>query len=1085
MMFSKPQKRMVFKRLILMLTIALFSSTQLFAQETKVSLDVKETSLREVFRDIETQTGFTFLYSNNIVDVSKKVTVSVSAVSLNQALDEVLKGQEVSYRIEGKQIVLSPIQVDSTKATPQKITVSGVIKDASSQETLPGVNIMIKGTTQGTSSDFDGNFRIEISAAEPILIFSFVGYNTQEVSVGGRAVINVLLEPESKRLDEVIVIGYGSESKRLLTGSIGAISTEGMQERPIQSIDNVMQGQTPGVHIVQNSGTPGGAMSVRIRGNSSISAGSQPLYVVDGIPINTGSYGQVSFAGQGISAVSDINPNDIESISVLRDASAAAIYGARASNGVVLITTKRGKAQKTRINFNSYYGIQQVENTMDMLNASQWMEYRNHLNEIGGGAPEFSAEQIANPAVDTDWLAQIFQTAPITSQELSFSGGDDKTTFFLSGTLFNQDGIIRGTDYQRLSGRLNVDHKITDWFKLGASYGVTRSLNNRVEGDQSLNGPLPNAISLPPIHPVYTDDGNYDESGPYANPVAIINEAVNEAINLRNLGSIDADIRFLNDFTFNAKLGIDYLNLNEHSYDPMTTRQGSKYNGLGIETYSSVLTVTNNYTLSYAKSINDIHNFNALAGYSFEQYSRRSSYLEGKEFPSDKFQFITSAAQTEGSASQTVSGLNSWFGRLRYNYKYKYLFTLNARYDGSSNFGENNRYGFFPSASVAWRISEEDFLKSVDYLSDLKIRASYGITGNDRIGSFASLGLYGGGFNYLGLSGIAPVQLPNPDLKWETTKEINLGFDIAFLKDRIVFNADYYSKKTTDLLLNKTIPSSSGFSSISDNIGELENRGFEFSLTSENLQGELSWITSLNVSTNKNKITKLYGDELQLFGRGNNALIENYPIGVFWGYVWEGVDPSSGDVVWADLVEDGQITSADQKVIGNPHPDFLGGFTNSLTYKGIDLTVFLQFSYGNDIFNGTRIYVEALKGNDNQTTDVLNRWTQPGDITNIPRPTNSDPNLNNRLSSRFVEDGSYLRVKNVTLSYTFPKAVAQRIYASNIKAYISAQNLFTLTGYSGMDPEVNYAGDNNVRIGTDFFTYPQARTYTVGLSLNF
>ncbi|MFO8022884.1 MAG: TonB-dependent receptor [Perlabentimonas sp.] len=1083
MKYHKPKKRLAQPRCLLLLVLTLLVVNPIFAQEPTVTLDAKDVSMREVFKDVESQTGYSFIYSNTTLDVNKPISISLRSVSLESALNQLLANENIIYTIEGKQIVLKPMPKGSSKA--QSITVKGVITDAETKETLPGVNVMLKGTTQGTTSDVDGSYSIKLTDKDPILVFSFIGYNTQEVEVKERTTINVSLEQESRQLDEVVVIGYGSESKRLLTGSIGSVSTEGMEERPMQSIDNVMQGQSAGVHIVQNSGTPGGAMSVRIRGNSSISAGSQPLYVIDGVPINTGDYSQVGFQGQGISAVSDINPNDIESISILRDASAAAIYGARASNGVVLITTKRGKSQKTKISFNTYQGFQQVERTLDMLNASQWMEYRNHMNIEGGRSPEFTEEEIANPAVDTDWLSEIFRTAPISNYELSFNGGDEKTTFFISGTLFDQKGILKGTDYQRLSGRANLDHRISDKFKVGVSYSVSNSLNNRVEGDQSLHGPLPNAITLPPVHPVYDEEGNYDQSGPYANPVSIINEAINQASSFRNIANFDAEYRLIDGLTLNAKIGLDYLNLNEHSYDPVTTRQGSTYNGQGFETFSRVLTVTNNYTVNYTKSFNDIHNFNALAGYSFEQYSRKSSFLEGKEFPSDQFQFIASAAQTEGSASQTLSGLNSWFGRLKYNYNYKYLFTINARYDGSSNFGENNQYGFFPSASTAWRISEESFMESFSALSDMKLRASFGITGNDRIGTFASLGLYGGGYNYLGESGLAPNQLPNPDLKWETTQEVNVGFDIAFFNDRFVFNADYYHKNTTDLLLDRTLPGSSGFTYISDNIGELQNQGVEFNFSSENIQGEFSWTTSLNLSANRNEITKLYGDELQLFGRGNNALIEGEPIGVFWGYVWEGIDPSTGDCVWSDLDGNGEITSADQEVIGNPHPLFLGGINNSFSYKNFDLNVFLQYSYGNDIFNGSRIYIESLKGNDNQTTDILRRWEQPGDITDIPRPIARDQNLNNRISSRFVEDGSYLRVKNVTLSYSFPNSITQRLNVERIKAYVSAQNLFTLTGYSGMDPEVNYAGENNVRIGTDFFTYPQARTFTVGLNLNF
>ena len=1089
MLKPNPVGQMARFRGMLALFLLLLASSQLLAQEPRVSIDVKDTPLREVFSEIETQTGQTFLYSNTSLDVSKKVSLSIRSMVLSQALEQLFSGQGIAFRIEGKQIVLSPSSGDA-QPKPEKLSVSGVVIDSQTKETIPGANIMLKGTTQGTVSDLDGNYRIEVATTNPVLVFSFVGYNTLEVPVMGRTKIDVSLEQEAKRLDEVVVIGYGSESKRLLTGSIGAINTEGIQERPIQSIDNILQGQTSGVQITQNSGTPGAAMTVRIRGNSSINAGNQPLYVVDGVPILSGDFSQVSFQGQTTSALSDLNPNDIESISILRDASAAAIYGARASNGVVLITTKRGKTQETKFSFNAYTGLQKPYNLLEMLDTKQFLELRNEIAVNDGGNPIYSQTYIDTFPTNTNWLNEVFRTAPISSVELSASSGGEKTAFYLSGSYFNQKGILLGTDFSRLSSRFNVDHTVNKWFKLGSSISVTNSMNNRVEGDQSTNGPLPNAISSFPTAPIYNDDGTYYEEGFFANPVAIAREAVNEARSFRSLGNVFAEVKPIAGMVFLTKFGYDYVNYAEHSFDPTTTRQGARYNGLGLEAFSKATNLTSNTTLDYTKSIGE-HNIGAMIGNSIEVFDNKRTYVRGQDFPSDALQYVGSAAVTTGSASSTRSSLLSFFSRVRYNYKYRYLFTVNARYDGSSRFGENNQFGFFPSVSAAWRISEEDFLKGVSWLSELKLRVSTGVTGNDRIGNFAFMGLYGAGFNYGMASGIAPLQLPNPDLKWENTLENNFGADISVINERVTFNVDYYIKKTTDLLLDQPLPPSSGFEFVSKNVGEMENKGFEFNLSTVNVEGDFTWTTNFNLSTNKNKVTKLYGDVDRIIdeargNRGNNSIFVGQPIGVFYGYHWLGVDPSTGDCVYEDLDGDGVITSSDQMIIGNPHPKFVGGVSNVFTFKGISLNILLQYSYGNEIYNGSRMYIEGLGADDNQTTAALRRWKKPGDITDVPRATILGYNNNANLkSNRFIEDGSFLRIKNVNLSYDLPKALVSNMRLDATKVYISVQNLVTFTRYSGMDPDVNFAGASNRYLGTDFFTYPQARTITVGISTNF
>ncbi len=963
----------------------------------------------------------------------------------------------------------------SAALSAQQIRVRGVVTSAEEDDmTLPGVTVMVQGTSRGTITDMDGRYEILAEPTET-LVFSFVGMMTQSIPVEGKTEINVRMESSVAQLGEFVVTGYGTESRRLISGSVGVVGDEDIQESALRTLDGVLQGRSAGVQITQSSGTPGAANAIRIRGSSSISAGNAPLVVVDGIPVTTGNFGQVGFSGQGIDALSDINPNDIESITVLKDASAAAIYGARATNGVILITTRRGSKQETQLRFNATYGIQDIENRLEMLNAEQW-------HDLKGTQP-------ADPdnMIDTDWLSEVLRTAPQTNYELSAAGGDDKTQFFVSGNYYNQEGVLIGTSFERLSGRVNLDHQVNPNLDMGLSVGVSYSLNNRVEGDQSLNAPLANAIANPAIYPVFDPDGSYNEDAPFANPVAIGKEAINEAHSYRTLGNMFANYRLRDNLTLSTKWGYDYLSLREHSYDPATTRQGARSNGIGLEAQSNVLNIVSNNTIRYLNTFATYHNLELLGGYSFEMFQRRNSFIRGVDFPNPYFQYVSEAGTITGaSANATDRGISSFFGQMRYNYDYKYIISFTARYDGSSRFGEENRYGFFPAASVAWRMSEEHFFQEWNTpINEFRWRAGYGITGNDGIPDFAYLSLVGGGANYLGQSGLFPRGIANPDLKWETTYQYNAGVDIGMYNDRLEVSIDYYYNHTKDLLFSRPISYTSGYGSITSNIGELENRGVELTINTVNIENRiLNWSTSFNISRNRNKVLALYNDQpLDNIGRGSNSVRVGEPMGIFYGYQSLGVDPSTGDIVFDDINGDGQITSEDRTKIGDPNPDFIGGLTNRLTYQNLELSVFLQFSYGNDIFNGTRIYIESMKGADNQTTAVIDRWMQPGDVTDIPRATELDPNNNNRISSRFIEDGSYLRVKNVTLSYRLDRTLTQRIGVNSARVFLSGQNLLTFTNYSGMDPEVNYAGPSDLVMGTDFFTHPQVRTVSFGVNL--
>ncbi|HUH29042.1 TonB-dependent receptor [Gelidibacter sp.] len=1068
---------------LLLITLGLSSAFANFSEaQTKMDINVKNVSLEELFKVIQNKSEFLFFYKDDVL--KHKVSLKLKNATVATILDAALKNTDLSYNIDVRQVVIkkdvSAEVIQSASQNQQDRPIKGTVFDDTGVPLL-GATVQVKGTNRGVTTDFDGNFEMSVPENATTLVISYLGFVTKEVSIVGVSTVNVTMVSDSMALEEIVVIGYGTERKSLISDAVTSISSSQIEDLPVSTVDGILQGQSSGVQVMQNSGTPGGEMSVRIRGLTSISGSSQPLYIIDGIPVTMGDYGQLSYSGQGSSALSDLNPSEIASISILKDASATAIYGARASNGIVLITTKRGKTQQSVVNVNVYSGMQRAWNKLDMLNSRQWMEYRNDLT----GTTVFTQEQMDNITVDTNWQDVIFRTAPISSYEVSTTGGSDKTKFFISGTLFDQEGILIGTDYRRLNARANIDHQLSDKVTIGTSIGLTYAVTNRVESDQTLHGPLPNGISTPAIFPVFNEDGSYNQSGPYANALSIANEAIAVNYSYRTNSNFYLDWKIIDNLKFSTKWGVDFMNFREHSYESTKTVQGAKYNGLGFETYSNVTNIVSNNLLSYNKNFGK-HKLDALLGYSFESYERTSSYIRGQDFADDSLEYLNSAATiVSASSGATESGLRSYFGRLNYNFDDKYIATFTGRFDTSTKFGENNRTGFFPAASLAWRVIEEDFMEKLNTVSDLKFRVSYGLTGNDDISPFLFSELYSTTV-YGGMSGIYPSNIPNPDLKWESTAQFNVGFNLGLFNDRLMLTGDYYNKQTKDLLLSRPLPPTSGFSSITENVGRVENKGVELTLETRNFVGDFTWNTQFNIYGNRNKVLELYnGQPIDDIGRGGNRIMEGQPIGIFYSYKSLGVDPSTGDIVYADTNFDGVITSEDRTIVGNPHPDFIYGLTNNFSYKGFDLSIFLQGSQGNDVFNGSRLFLESLQGGDNQTTAILRRWRQPGDVTDIPRAT-TDPvkaAQNKRVSSRFIEDGSYLRFKNVTLGYSLDAEALRKTFFSSIRVYLSAQNLFTFTNYTGLDPEVNYRGDDNSVIGTDFFTYPQAQTFTLGINL--
>lgn len=968
---------------------------------------------------------------------------------------------------------------------------------------LPGVSVKVTGTKLGTQTDVNGNYTLNVPAGSKNLEFSFVGYLNKTISLGNKSVINASLEVDSKQLSEVVVVGYGEQSKALLTGSQASVSAKEIKDAPILSTEQALQGRAAGVQVTQSSGTPGGGISVRIRGLSSISGSNQPLYVVDGIPINTGSYTQLAAGGQLTNSLSDINPNDIESIEVLKDAAAAAIYGSRASNGVVLITTKRGKTEKTQVDFNSYYGTQSVRKKIPTLTGPEYITFLNEALANRYGSLDASALGLdPNPAnaTTTVWQNEIFRNAPQQNYDLSLRGGSDKTKFYVSGNYFNQDGIVIGSNYKRYSGKINLDNQVSDKFKVGVSTYFSNSKANRTNNDNNIYGVVSAAVLLAPTIPVYNADGTYgkDPLSSIDNPVASALAPTFYAINNRLLANTFGEYSFTPNLKFKTTFGIDYVFTKDRRFYPTTTNVGAASSGSGEEGQNQAINYLNENILTFSKTFGE-HSLTILGGMTFQKSNYESLYASATGFPGNDVRRLSAGAvKTDASSSGSSYGLVSYLSRLNYSFKNKYILAASIRVDGSSRFGAKNRYGTFPSASAAWRVDQENFLKNVKSISNLKIRASYGETGNQEIGNFSSLNLVNTGANYLQVGGLFPGQLGNPALTWENAKTLDAGFDLGLFKDRINFTADYYDKKTDRLLQNRPLVGSSGFTSIQKNLGSMDNKGLELALNGDIVRNkDLTWNLGFNIAFVKNKITSLEGAP---FASGFASWVEQgQSIGAFRGYKVVGIFQSAaevaaaptqsgakpGDIQFADLNGDGKITSADQEIIGQGLPKYYGGITTSLNYKGFDLTAFAQFVGGNSIYNNTRAFAEGMNSIFGQYASTLNRWTPTNTNTTLPRAVWGDPNNNRRTSTRFLEDGSYLRMKNLTLGYTFDKSLVSKLKIRSLRIYASSQNLFTITKYSGFDPEVSTFSDTNTAPGTDFLTFPQGKTYTFGINVGF
>ncbi|MDB5240685.1 MAG: TonB-dependent receptor plug [Spirosoma sp.] len=986
-------------------------------------------------------------------------------------------------------------------------TLTGRITDQRTGEPLIGATVLIKGTTNGGTADTRGQFILKTGQKLPFsLVISFIGYQSKEVIAEGSP-INIDLAADAKQLAEVVVIGYGSVKKTDLTGAVSSINTDQINKTINTSLDQALAGRAAGVQVTQTSGQPGSAISIRIRGGNSITGGNEPLYVIDGFPVyndNTDANSGV-ISGPSINALASLNPSDIESMEVLKDASATAIYGSRGANGVVLITTKKGKAGQNNLSYEVYYGQQNVLKTVDVLtSARDWALLKNDARLNSGKTPYYTDGQLQALTGGTDWQQEAFTTALIQNHQLSLTGGDDRTRYAISGNYFKQDGILRQTDFDRYSIRINLDRDFSPKFRVGTNFTASK-VSARIA-----NGGIVNALlAMPPTVPVRKANGEYTYQSefetPLGNPVATLEKEINKTTTYRLLGNVFGEYSLATGLTAKISFGADVINNKQNRYVPSSIYQGANASATGTAAVGSKFASSwlNENTLNYSRQLGGNHSINAVIGYTQQAYQNESVLAGSQQFVTDQLAYNdlgSGSVYTQPASSASKWALNSFLGRLNYSLDQKYILTISARADGSSRFGKDRKWGYFPSAAFAWNASRESFFSAIPSVSNLKLRLSAGITGNQEIGQYLSLATLATNtyfFNNQTVIGFAPNRISNPDLGWETTAQYDMGIDLGLFKNRLSIVFDAYFKRTGNLLLNVPIPYTTGQSTSLQNYGTVENKGFELGINSQNLRGKLAWNTNLVFSLNRNKVISL-GEGANYIISGANIAKVGEPLGSFYGYKTNGIfqtsdniaelptiDPTKtkpGDRRYVDINGDKKITQADDRtILGNAQPKFIGGLTNSFSYQNFDLSIFFQGSYGNQLFNQNKQQLELLTGQQNASVTALDRWTPTTPGNTIQRALEDPAPVN---TSRYVEDASYLRLKNLTLGYHLPNGIASKIRSSQIKVYVTAQNLFTWTRYSGYDPEVSRYEQSTLNLGIDYSVYPSSKAYLAGLIIS-
>ena len=1100
-------------------------------KESVINLNIRNAGLEEIFREIENKTHYTFHYDRKIIDKDFTTSLNGKNKSVYDFLLELSEASQLNFKQLNAFISVYKAKPEQLKNEIEIIiqtrNITGKVTSYEDGEGLPGVNVLEKGTTNGTVTDVQGNYSLEVSEGAT-LVFSSVGYTPEEVEVGNRSSIDLTMTQDIQQLQELVVVGYGAMKKSDLTGAVEKINPEEIDGIATSSLNKAMQGRAAGVQIAATSGKPGADISVNIRGVSSIN-GNQPLYVIDGIPMSPGTFGidiSQNVAGDKSGIFNMINPSDIESIEILKDASSSAIYGSRGASGVVLITTKRGReSAKPIITLDSYYGLQNSVGTYNVINSRQFAENSN-ISQVNGGElpyPIYSDLDAIAQGPNTNWQDEVLRTAPITNHSINVSGGNEKILYSVGGGYYDQQGIIIGSDFDRYSFKTKLDMNLSKRIKVGTSINFSSSEENVISSGFSWGDAIwANAITTTPLIPVKNEDGSWGgprnepgELGNILNPVAQATDWQNRLNNRKLFGNVYAEIEIIEGLTYRIFGGADLFWGKSRVFSP-SYEYGENVNpnaGLRVLNGNSEDLIINN-TVSFNRTFSD-HSINAMIGHEAATFDYYGITAFRQQFPNNELRYLNLGG-TEGqtlSENPYWSSLESYFGRINYVFQDKYLLTAIFRADGSSKFGPENKWGYFPSISGAWRINEEAFMANVEFINNLKVRVGYGKNGNQSgIRNYAYLPqLVDGQMVFNGQEGVKTFNygtFANPEVKWETVTQTNVGIDLSLFNNRIEFTADFYNKETSDMLLPRNVPKTTGLPNRNGeiahppvmNIGSMENKGFELSLTTVNMQSDLIWTTDLNFSMNRNKIISLAGDGEPIEGQvggdsgGQFRIIEGEPIGLFYGHVYDGIfanqaevdahaeQPlaSPGDVRFSDLNNDGVIDDKDRTFIGNSNPKFIYGMNNRFDYKGFDLNIFIQGVQGNDIYNVTHKEIST-----SLQADIAKRWYNPGDNATLPRLTSTDGNDNYRTSSLWVEDGSYLKIRDITLGYTFNSLNLKKLHVENLRAYISAQNYFTFTNYSGLDPEIgNYFSDIQ-RTGYDWFPYPMAKTIMFGINVKF
>jgi TonB-linked SusC/RagA family outer membrane protein len=1121
---------MLSKRLIYAFLIQLFFCTVILAntgnaqrkniEKVKISMNLQEKPLAQFFEEVESKTDFKFTYTDNFIDLNHPVTVEENNTSLYDVLVAVSIQTHLNFVQVNENIHVKP--VTGTKRNPvevaqqQEVTVSGKVVDDTG-EPLPGATITVLGTMTGTITDIDGNYSITVPEGAT-LVFSFIGYEPMRVAVDNRSQIDVTLKTDISSLDEVVVIGYGTINKSDLTGSVSSIKSEELLDRPSVNVGQALSGKLPGVEVYGNSGRPDGQIKIRIRGNNSITASNEPLYVIDGVI--------------GVADINLLNPNNIESLEVLKDASATAIYGARGANGVILITTKRGIISDAAIiSYDGYtsFGVMAKNQNLELLNSTEWWQVYNtgydniqKYDPIGFAKGKFKRaspqnlpllfDNEGNPLHDTDWEDETYRTAISQNHQISLRGGNEKTIFSAYLGYTRQEALMDKNYLNRYNGQFNIDSKLRDWLKFGVNFSLNFNKGNDLYNNYSLKRLSQEAL---PIIPVKYPNGNWGSNRDFPGavqdtPLRYLEELSNQTTNTQVISDFYLNFKINKNLDFKSTFAVDgrYRKNNYYNGKNLIQFNGKNRGGIARINIENQFYWQNENYFNWSQKINENNNLNLMLGLSWQQRSSELLGAEHQNFIDDFYQWHNLGAGTVNQPSSSSDwrwSLNSYFARANYTIKNKYLFTATGRYDGSSKFGGNNKYAFFPSLAFGWRVSEENFLKDNSIIEDLKIRTSFGKTGNQDIANYAysqNLGSSNVIFMDQFYSAIYRSSFGNPDLKWETTTQFDGGLDVSFLNGRINLTLDYYQKITSDLLLNAPLPYTSGLDFAIQNIGSVQNKGWELALNTYNINSkDYSWISNISFAANKNKIKKLGKNNEDIFPTNHatgqmQILRVDQSVGSFWGLTrlgtWnsEELDEAAkfnrlpGDLKYADLNQDGIIDANDNSIIGQSLPDWTMGISNSFSYKNVDLLIDIRIVRGIDVMNAGTHTREDRSGVANGSKTILNAWTPSNQNTMVAELRYMRTYYDSYPDTHWLQDGSFTRLQNLLIAYNFNSALLSKIKLQKLRVYASGQNLFLLTNYKGYDPEVS-THSSEFGQGIDDFGEPRARTFAIGLNLEF